>query len=370
MGDAFAAELQPAKILPKPNKRCLKMQNYCIKLRSRRTISAFNGVDTQMNLLTRTQASYEEFLTLTRNRFNAGVASDLDVAQAETQLYSVESQKIDLGVQRAQLEHAIAVLVGKAPADLSIPEQALATLPPPVPVGVPSELLQRRPDIAAAERSVAAANEQIGIAIAAFYPSFTLGVTGGLQTSSVAKWFTWPSRFWSVGPQLSETLFDAGRRRSIVAGQQAAYDSTVAAYRETALTAMQQVEDNLAALRILEEEAAKVQQTIDASQRALEIASNQYGAGTVSYLNVITAQGARLAAERTQVQLQTRRLNRQCAFDRGVGRRLGRKKARYELRLQHSCAGAEEGFLKSKNRMALCAPGRYRRPFRVRAEAG
>ena len=216
-----------------------------------------HGNDGEAELLTRTEASYQEYLTLTRNRFSAGVASDLDVAQAEAQLYQVQSQLQDLGVERAAFEHAIAILIGKAPAELTIPPATLNTSPPPVPPGVPSELLERRPDIASAERQVAAANEQIGIAIAAFYPNLSLTGTGGVESTSVAKWFTWPSRFWSVGPQLAETLFDAGRRRGVVEEQRAAYDATVAGYRETVLTAMQQVEDNLAALRILAREADK-----------------------------------------------------------------------------------------------------------------
>ncbi len=278
-----------------------------------------HGNDGEVELLTRTEASYKEYVTLTENRVSAGVASDLDVAQAETQLYAIQSQLMDLGVERAAFEHGIAILIGKAPADLTIPPAALNTLPPSVPLGVPSELLERRPDIASAERLVAAANEQIGIAIAAFYPSLSLTGGGGLQSSSLAKWFTWPSRFWSVGAQLAETLFDAGRRRSVVAEQQAAYDATVAAYRETVLTAMQQVEDNLAALRILAGEADKVQQTVQAANRALDISSAQYRSGTVDYLTVITAQAALLSADVTAVTLRTRRLSASVLLIEGLG---------------------------------------------------
>ncbi|MGA2722340.1 MAG: efflux transporter outer membrane subunit [Bryobacteraceae bacterium] len=267
-----------------------------------------HGNDGEAELLTRTEASYKEYLTLTQNRFSAGIASDLDVAQADTQLYAVQSQLMDLGVDRAAFEHAIAILIGKAPADLAIPPVALATSPPPVPLGVPSELMERRPDIAGAERQVAAANEQIGIAIAAFYPNLSLTGSAGVESSSLAKWFTWPSRFWSVGPQLAQTLFDAGRRRGVVAEQRAAYDATVAAYRETVLTAMQQVEDNLAALRILAGEADKVQQTVEAAHRALDISSAQYLSGTAGYLTVITSQATLLSADVTAVTLLTRRL--------------------------------------------------------------
>jgi NodT family efflux transporter outer membrane factor (OMF) lipoprotein len=267
-----------------------------------------HGNDGEAELLTRTEASYKEYLTLTQNRFSAGIASDLDVAQAETQLYAVQSQLIDLGVERAALEHGIAILIGKAPAELAIPPVTLTASPPPVPLGVPSELLQRRPDIAGAERQVAAANEQIGIAMAAFYPNLSLTASAGVESSSLAKWFTWPSRFWSVGPQLAQTLFDAGRRRGVVAEQRAAYDATVAAYRESVLTAMQQVEDNLAALRILAGEADKVQQTVQAARRALDISSAQYRSGTAGYLTVITSQATLLSADVTAVTLLTRRL--------------------------------------------------------------
>ena len=267
-----------------------------------------HGLDGEAAFLTRTAASYEEYLTLTRNRLSAGIASGLDVAQAEAQLYQVQSQLMDMGVERAALEHAIAILIGKAPADLTIPPATLETPPPPVPVGVPSELLERRPDIASAERQVAAANEQIGIAMAAFYPSLNLTGSAGLQSSILAQWFTWPSRFWSVGPQLAATLFDAGRRARVVAGQQAAYDAVVAAYRETVLTAMQQVEDNLAALRILAAESDKVQQTIQAATRALDISTAQYRAGTANYLTVITSQATLESANVTAVTLLTRRL--------------------------------------------------------------
>jgi NodT family efflux transporter outer membrane factor (OMF) lipoprotein len=267
-----------------------------------------HGNDTEAELLTRTDASYEEYLTLTQNRFSAGIASDLDVAQAETQLYAVQSQLMDLGVERAAFEHGIAILIGKAPAELTIPPVTLTTSPPPVPLGVPSQLLERRPDIAGAERQVAAANEQIGIAMAAFYPDLSLTASAGVESSSLAKWFTWPSRFWSVGPQLAQTLFDAGRRRGVVAEQRAAYDATVAAYRESVLTAMQQVEDNLAALRILAGEADKVQQTVQAAHRALDISSAQYRSGTAGYLTVITSQATLLSADVTAVTLLTRRL--------------------------------------------------------------
>jgi NodT family efflux transporter outer membrane factor (OMF) lipoprotein len=278
-----------------------------------------HGNDGEAELLTRTEASYEEYLALTRSRVSSGIAADLDVAQAEAQLYAVQSQLMDLGVERAAFEHAIAILIGKAPADLTIPAAALNISPPPAPLGVPSELLERRPDIAGAERQVAAANEQIGIAMAAFYPNLSLTGSAGLESSSLAKWFTWPSRFWSVGPQLAETLFDAGRRRGVVLEQQAAYDATVAAYRETVLTAMQQVEDNLAALRILAGEADKARQTVQAAARALDISSAQYRSGTASYLLVITSQATLLSADVTAVSLLTRRLSASALLVEALG---------------------------------------------------
>jgi len=278
-----------------------------------------HGNDGEAELLARMEASYKEYVTLTGNRASAGVASDLDVAEAETQLYAIQSQLMDLGVQRAAFEHAIAILIGEPPADLAIPPAMLNASPPAVPLGLPSELLERRPDIASAERQVAAANEQIGIAMAAFYPNLSLTGSTGAESSSLAKWFTWPSRFWSVGPQLAETLFDAGRRRGVVVEQEAAYDATVAAYRETVLTAMQQVEDNLAALRILAGEADKLQQTIQAANRALEISSARYRSGTADYLTVITAQATLLNADVTAITLLTRRLSASVLLIEGLG---------------------------------------------------
>jgi len=301
---AFAADLENARLLYQSE----LAQDYFL----------LHSTDSDADLLRRTEASYEEFLTLTRNRFNGGVASDLDVAQAESQLYGTQSSLIDLGVQRAQLEHAIAILIGKAPSELSVPVATLATLPPPVPVGVPSELLERRPDIAASERQVAAANEQIGIAMAAFYPNLTLSANAGFE-SAVGRFFSAPSYLWSVGASLAQTLYDAGRRRAIVTSQQAAYDATVASYRQTVLTALQQVEDNLAALRILEIEAAKTQQTISSSDRALTVSTAQYRAGTTSYLSVLTSQAVLLNAQRTAVSLQARRLTASVQLIQALG---------------------------------------------------
>jgi NodT family efflux transporter outer membrane factor (OMF) lipoprotein len=278
-----------------------------------------HGTDNDIDLLQRTVASFQEFLTLTRNRYNGGVASDLDVAQAEAQLYNTQASLIELGVQRAQFEHAIAILTGKTPSEVTIPPALLATLPPPVPLGVPSELLERRPDIAASERRVAAANEQIGIAMSAFYPNLTLTASAGLVTSALQKLIEAPARVWSLGAGLTQEFYDAGRRRAIVEGQQAAYDATVAAYRQNVLDALQQVEDNLAALRILEVEAAKIQENIASSDRALTVSTAQYRAGTTNYLTVLVAQASLLNAQRSAVSLQIRRLTASVQLIQALG---------------------------------------------------
>jgi NodT family efflux transporter outer membrane factor (OMF) lipoprotein len=267
-----------------------------------------HGTDGEQELLERTVKSYEDYLHLTKNRFKSGVASGGDVAQAETQLDTAQAQLIDLGVARAQLEHAIAILVGKPPAALSIPSASIKIPPPPIPVGVPSALLERRPDIAAAERQVASANEQIGIAKVAYYPTLTLSASAGIESAEFLKWFSWPARFWSVGPQLAETLFDAGRRRAQVDLAQAAYDGTVANYRQTVLASFQQVEDNLAALRVLANEARAEDEAVQAAERSLAISTYQYKAGTVSYLQVITSQAIALQNEVSAVNILTRRM--------------------------------------------------------------
>ncbi|HUI41855.1 MAG TPA: efflux transporter outer membrane subunit [Terriglobia bacterium] len=267
-----------------------------------------HGSDGEQDLLQRTVQSYTDSLQLTKDRFASGVASGADVAQAQAQLDTTRAQLIDLGVARAQLEHAIAILTGKPPAALSIPAAPNKLEPPPVPVGLPSTLLERRPDIASAERQMAAANEQIGIAQAAYYPSLTLSATGGLESGSISQWLTWPSRFWSLGPTLAETLFDAGRRRAQVAGAQAAFDASVATYRQTVLTGFQQVEDNLAALRILAGEATAEDAAIHAAQQSLDISTYQYKAGTVDYLTVLTEQTILLQDQVQAVNILTRRM--------------------------------------------------------------
>jgi NodT family efflux transporter outer membrane factor (OMF) lipoprotein len=267
-----------------------------------------HGLDGDEKLLADAVKQYDDYLVLTRNRYAGGVASLGDVALAQTQLETTRAQLVDFGVQRAQFEHAVAVLTGRPPSDLSIPADTLQTPPPPVPIAVPSALLERRPDIAAAERQVAAANEQIGIAMAAFYPTLTLSASAGFESADFLKWFTWPSRFWSVGPTLAETLFDAGKRHAQVYQAQATYDATVANYRQTVLTAFQQVEDNLAALRILAQEAEVEAVAVKAAEQSLTISTDQYKGGIVSYLTVITAQTAALQDERSAIDILTRRM--------------------------------------------------------------
>jgi NodT family efflux transporter outer membrane factor (OMF) lipoprotein len=267
------------------------------------------GADGQKELLGTTVKSYEDYVKLTQDRFNAGVASGSDVAQAQTQLETARTQLIDFDVARAQYEHAIAVLTGRAPAELSVSSRPIKITPPPVPVGLPSQLLERRPDIATVERQMAAANEQIGIAKAAFYPTISFSATGGLESTQFLRWINWPARFWSVGPTVAETIFDAGRRRATVQQNIAAYDATVANYRQTVLTAFQQVEDNLAALRILENEAEAEAKAVQAAQNALDISTYQYKAGVANYLTVITEQAILLQDQVQAVNILTRRMS-------------------------------------------------------------
>jgi NodT family efflux transporter outer membrane factor (OMF) lipoprotein len=265
-------------------------------------------LDAQTRLLDATVAAYERSLALTRTRYTGGVASQVDVVQAEAQLKSAQAQALDVGVQRAQLEHAIALLIGAPASTFALPATPLAATPPGIPVGVPSELLERRPDVAAAERRVAAANAQIGVAIAAFYPTITLSASTGFESSGLATWLTWPSRFWSVGPGISQTLFDGGLRRAQTDAARAAYDASVATYRQTVLAAFQAVEDNLAALRILEDEARVQGEAVTAAEQSVTLTTTQYRAGTVGYLNVITTQTIALANEITAVQILGRRM--------------------------------------------------------------
>jgi NodT family efflux transporter outer membrane factor (OMF) lipoprotein len=266
------------------------------------------SLDAEEQLLTSTVAQYQRYLDLTQNRFQGGLSSEVEVQQARTQLETTQAQAIDVGVLRAQYEHAAATLIGKAPAEFSLPPMPLTAPPPPIPVSVPSELLERRPDIAAAERHVAAANAQIGVAKSAYYPVINLGASGGFESANIASLLNGPSGLWSIGASALVTVFDVGRRRAFTDEARAAYDSQVATYRETVLTGFQQVEDNLAALRILENEAAVQDQAVAAAQSSLELSITRYQGGVTSYLEVTVAQSAALADEVTAVNILGRRL--------------------------------------------------------------
>ncbi|MFZ3210125.1 MAG: efflux transporter outer membrane subunit [Terriglobales bacterium] len=267
-----------------------------------------HGQDGDIDLLERTVKAYEVYLKLTQDRFELGVASGADVAQAKTQLDTTRAELIDLYVQRTQFEHAIAILIGKPPANLTIAPMVLKTLPPAVPIGMPSALLERRPDIAASERQMAAANEQIGIAKSAYFPSVLLSASGGFEATQLSQWLNASNAVWSTGMQLAETLFDAGKRRGQLDSARAAYDVTVANYRQTSLTAFQQVEDNLAALRVLEQEATATDAAVTDAEDSLSISTDQYKAGIVTYLQVITAQTFALQNEKSAVDILTRRM--------------------------------------------------------------
>ncbi|HUA83131.1 MAG TPA: efflux transporter outer membrane subunit [Bryobacteraceae bacterium] len=277
------------------------------------------GLDTEKRLLDDTVVAYQHALDLTVNRFRQGVASQVDVAQAQTQLAQTQAQATDTLVQRQQSEHAIAILLGRPPSEVTIPVAISRAVPPAIPGVIPSELLQRRPDIAANERRVAAANAQIGVAIAAFYPTLSLTAGGGLESSSLLSLFTWPSRFWSLGPSFSELFFDAGRRRGITEEAQANYDNTVAVYRENVLTAFQNVEDNLTALRVLEQEAAQQAEAVQYADKSLDLANAQYQGGITTYLQVISAQEIALSNQVTQVQLQTKRMTAAVSLIQALG---------------------------------------------------
>jgi NodT family efflux transporter outer membrane factor (OMF) lipoprotein len=269
---------------------------------------SLRGIDEQIRLLTAAAESYDHALQLTINRRDQGVASGADVAQARTQLEQTRAQATDLSIGRAQMEHAIAVLTGQMPAAVSVEVSTTPLIPPVVPVGLPSDLLERRPDIAGAERRVASANAQIGVAHAAFFPTLTLTGSGGFESAALTTLFDWPSRVWSLGAALAQTIFDGGKRRAETDQAVAVYDETAAAYRQSVLQAFQQVEDDLAELRILAEEAAQQQAAVAAAEQSLTIANNQYQGGITTYLEVITAQNVALTNERTAADLKTRQL--------------------------------------------------------------
>lgn len=277
------------------------------------------GLDSQKQLLDNTVQSYGEYLKLTQVRFKGGVATEADVAQAETQLETTRAQDIDTGVARAQYEHAIATLIGTPASAFSLPAMPLGQQIPPIPVGVPSQLLERRPDIAAAERQADAANAQIGIAMAAYYPNVSLSGTGGFASGNPGTLIQGPSAMWSLGASAVELLFDAGRRHAITRQAQDAWEQQVANYRQTVLAAFQDVEDNLAAIRILDQESAQQAVAVQAANRSLAISTNRYKGGVTTYLEVLTAQTAQLSNQRTQADIATRQFVASVQLIRALG---------------------------------------------------
>ena len=277
------------------------------------------ALDAEREVYRQTLENYRRSYDLTMTLLKAGLDSEEDVAQARTQLDTATAQATDLGVSRAQYEHAIATLIGKPAAEFSLPVAEFVPKPPPVPVALPSELLERRPDIAALERQVAAGNAQIGVARAAYYPNLTLSATGGFETSHFLEWLTWPSRFWSLGPTLAQTLFDAGARRAATEQAQAQYDAAVANYRQTVLSDFQAVEDNLSTLRILAQEVGEQEAAIRSSGQYLDLALTRFRTGIDSYLNVLTAQTALLTNRQTEVQIELRQMTASVSLIMALG---------------------------------------------------
>jgi NodT family efflux transporter outer membrane factor (OMF) lipoprotein len=280
---------------------------------------ALRGLDREQQILTSAVAAYTQALDLTQNRFRGGLSSGADVAQAETQLETTRVQAVDIGVERAALEHAIALLVGEPAGAFQLTPSPLAAPPPDIPVGVPSELLERRADIAAAERRVASAFSQVGVTESAYYPVLTLSGAVGFEASSFGSWLTTASSFWTAGPAALVNVLDFGRRRAANEQARAGFDVATAAYRETVLTAFREVEDQLAALRVLEQEAAIQDRALAAAQRSLTLATNRYRGGVASYLEVITAQSFALGNERAAVNLQTRRMTTSVLLLKALG---------------------------------------------------
>jgi NodT family efflux transporter outer membrane factor (OMF) lipoprotein len=284
------------------------LANVELSLRSELATDYFemHGLDTQQQLLDNTVVQFQQYLELTQTRFRGGVATDSDVALAQTQLEQTRAQAIDVGVARAQFEHAIATLIGVPASSFSLPAAPLILALPQIPVGVPSQLLERRPDVAAAERRADAANAQIGIAIAAYYPTISLGGSGGFESSHAGNWIQGPSALWSLGGSATELLFDAGRRHAVTQEARAAYEMNVANYRETVLQAFQEVEDSLSSLRILNAESAEQERAVVSAQRSLTLSTTRYKGGVTTYLEVIVAQTTQLSNQRTAADITTR----------------------------------------------------------------
>jgi NodT family efflux transporter outer membrane factor (OMF) lipoprotein len=297
------------------------LENAKLSLQAQVATSYFllRATDTQRELLDDSATAFETNYNLTQNRYKAGVVSKVDVVLAETQLMSTRAQAIDLRSTRAQLEHAIAAAIGKAPADVTIETVPFKAHIPDIPAGIPSVVLQRRPDVASAERAAAAANAQVGVAEAAYFPALTLTGAGGYASTSLANLFSAPNRFWSIGAGLAGTILDFGARSAQVESARAGYDEAVANYRQTSLTAMQDVEDQLAILHWLGEETDVQRAAVRAARETVTITVNQYKAGTVSNLNVVIAQASQLSEERSLVNLLGRRLVASVGLIRAIG---------------------------------------------------
>jgi NodT family efflux transporter outer membrane factor (OMF) lipoprotein len=297
------------------------LENISLSLHSELAFDYFSlrGLDLQKQLLDATVVDFEKALQLTQARYHGGVASDVDVAQAETQLETTRAQDIEVGVARAQFEHAIAVLTGQTASTFSIPPAPLTASPPPIPLGVPSELLERRPDIAAAERRVASANAQIGIAVSAYYPQISLSAGGGLESMAIGTLFEGPSALWSVGGSAFETVLDGGRRRAVTQQARDNHAATVASYRENVLEAFQQVEDNLAALRLLDQELTTQKIAVASARRSVDLSTARYKRGITTYLEVLTAQSIALSDERIAADLTTRRMTASVQLVKALG---------------------------------------------------
>ncbi len=297
------------------------LENVSLSLHSDLAVDYFSlrGLDLQKQLLDATVIDFEKALQLTEARHRGGVASDVDVAQAQTQLETTRAQAIETGVARAQFEHAIAVLTGQTASTFSIPPSPLTATPPEIPLGVPSELLERRPDIAAAERRVASANAQIGVAIAAYYPQIALAAGGGFESAAIGTLIQGPSALWSVGGSAVQTVIDGGRRRAVTQQARDNHEATVASYRENVLEAFQQVEDNLAALRLLEQELATQQVAVASARRSVDLSTTRYKRGITTYLEVLTAQSIALTNERTAADLMTRRMTASVELIKALG---------------------------------------------------
>lgn len=280
---------------------------------------SLRGLDAQLKLLTATVSDLQHQLELTQHRFSGGVATAVDVEQARTQLETVRAALVDVGVARAQYEHAIGTIAGYNLPDFSIPPSPLDLPLPQVPTGVPSQLLERRPDIAAAERSAAAANAQIGVAVSAFYPTISLGGAGGFESTNPGTWIQGPSSLWSLGAQAAQLLFDAGQRRALTSEARHNYEAQAAGYRNSVLMAFNDVEDQLSSLRILEQEYGVQQRAVDAAQRSFDLSNQRYKGGVTSYLEVLTAETTLIQNQRTAIDLQTRRFQSSVSLIRSLG---------------------------------------------------